>query len=126
MSYAMELMRAMGPPSKIKVGRDGDRDLAFTGWYLEGGTQEYAGGDREVTVHIMVTAAGRIVTSVLRVDHALRTVRETAAVHDDPEAALRWLIEDAGGKLGPATKQAWRGAADLYPPLLNVDVEEVD
>ncbi len=71
-----------------------------------------------------VTVGGKYVTHVERED-VLGEVDARAAVHDTPEAAFTWLVEDNHGKLGPVSKAAWDEACRTWPALRDEDVERV-
>lgn len=121
-----------GEPTDHRVKRDGDRDLSFRGWLL-GESEHGSGGDypsdwtRGVDVSIYLTTGGNWVTA-RRSWSSWQGESDShdAAVHDTPNAALAWLIEDAGGVLGPASKQAWESACDSYPPLRDHETERVE
>ncbi len=49
-----------------------------------------------------------------------------AATHETAEAALRWLQQDSGGELGPASKEAWIKACAEWPGLKGEEVERIE
>jgi len=93
------------------VRRDGDRDLEFIGQALGYGEMETSTG-RGTVVQVYRTKGGRYVVSV-------RQWTQWQGEHDSYRAAvcgraadvLAWLIEDAGGQLGRASKEALEAAA---------------
>jgi hypothetical protein len=116
-----------------RITRDGERDLGFTGRVVGAGTCGTGGSsgyacdwNRGTDVNIYLTVGGRIVTAVHQWS-MWQGERDSyrAAVHDTPAAALVWLVEDAGGELGPASKEAWEEACSEAPELAGQDVEEV-
>jgi len=124
------------PPEEIRVKRDGDRDLAFSGWILGIGTQlasEYQrqgnlSSSRGTQVVIYLTRGRQIVTSVKQWEKQSERTRDThrGAAHKTPKAALEWLRKDAGGELGRASKSAWEEACATWPELEAEDVERID
>ena len=117
-------IRVIDDPQQHRVARDGDRDLAFRGWLLGEGDRSIPGG-RYTTVEIYLTEAGAIVTSVEQGTLGEGVGSARAAAHDTPEAALAWLIDDASGELGPASKEAWEAAGETYPPIAEHAVETI-
>jgi hypothetical protein len=120
----IRIFRDLGEPQQYRVARDGVRDLAFRGWLLGEGDRSFAGGPY-TTVEVYLTAAGAIVTSVEQGTMGEGVGSARAAAHETPEAALAWLIEDAGGELGPASKEAWEAAGSAYPPIAEHAVERI-
>jgi len=127
------------PLEEYVVRRDDDRDLRFRG-RLVGINDTPSTAHLGTQVRIFVTAGGKIVTAVhqwQRGDEAAWAaqgndgpppiVREkfTAGVHEDPAAAIRWLVEDGRGRLGRSSAEAWKRACRAWPGLRDQDVEEV-
>ena len=52
--------------------------------------------------------------------------RYAAGVHQTPESALQWLIEDSQGRLGRSSREAWELACQVWPSLQGHDVEVID
>lgn len=111
------------------VTRDGDLDLTFTGRKVGEGSHGHPGDyphdwNRGTNVTLYLTESRRIVTAV-RQWSKWQGERDSyrAAVHDTADAALSWLVEDAGGDLGPASKEAWLAAAETEPELFHRAVE---
>jgi len=110
---------------QYRVARDGARDLTFRGWLLGEGDRSMGATGPYTTVEIYLTEAGAIVASVEQGTMGEGVGSARAAAHDTPEAALAWLIEDAGGELGPASKEAWEAAGEKYPPIAEHAVETI-
>lgn len=122
----------LGTPTDIRIERDGDLDVAFTGWPIGTGAHG-AGGNAgtdgwtrgtEVTVYLATT--GQIAIHVRQWtrwqgEHD----RNRAGVANTAAKALAWLREDAGGSLGPASKQAWEEACSNLPQLEGADVQRL-
>jgi len=116
---------------RIRVKRDGARDLAFVGQLIGEGSHgtpgEFASDwQRATEVSIYLTNKGKLVTAVRQWsqwEHEADVYR--AAVHDHPQDAYQWLVRDCGGTLGRASKDAWELACESCPLLAGLDVEEV-
>lgn len=128
-----ELAHRLGTPETWTIPRQGDRDIAMTAWELATG-ETTAGGSpdgpwhRGLAVTIYLTPRGNLVTSrrAWQRVQGSRTDTQESAVHETPAAALRWLIDDGKGKLGPASKQAWVAACRKYPPLASFEYERAE
>ena len=116
---------------RYRVRRDNDKDLAFAGTLI--GAGDYGSGGhapsqhtRGTEVEIYLTEGAKIVTAVRQWSHwqGEEDVHR-AAVHDTPAEAYHWLVDDCGGKLGRASKEAWEDACEHCPALAGADVEEV-
>ena len=118
------MTRPTGDAQQHRVARDGDRDMVFHGWLLGEGDRSFPDGPY-TTVEIYLTGAGAIVTSVEQGTMGEGVGSARAAAHETPETALAWLIEDAGGTLGPASKEAWEAAGSAYPPIAEHAVEQI-
>jgi hypothetical protein len=139
-SSRIDLSSSLGQPAEHLLPREGDRDLAFTGW-LVGEAQQVIGTRfmradgsdpyrKIVDVQIFVTPGGAIVTACRRFEQPLdasaaRAESVTAAAHRKIEDAIAWLKNDAGGKLGPAGKTAWVNACRSVPELAAQEYERV-
>jgi hypothetical protein len=117
------------------VKRDGDRDLAFTGWILGSGkiTMRQKGAPKEcergTEAWIFLTLGRRLVTAVTQWDRTSEPPNETnrAAAHQTAAAALAWLRQDTrNNMLGPASGAAWSEACQAWPGLEDEDVERVE
>jgi hypothetical protein len=119
--------------------RDDGLDLRFQG-YLVGVNDHPPHMQAGTLVRIFVTRAGKIVTAVHQWRRADQRAwsrkgnagippivrqKNTAAVHDDPRAAVQWLIEDGKGRLGRSSAEAWKMACQTWPTLRGLDVEEI-
>lgn len=116
-------------PEELRVPRDGDRDLAFSGRRLAEETRTSRDETRGTTVAIYVTVGGNLVTAVQQWESKKgrrQVAAARAAVHDLPDQALDWLKQDAGGELGPASKGAWESACRAWPELSALEVERVE
>jgi hypothetical protein len=122
----------LGEPTGFELERDGARNLAFKGWKIGFGSHGNGGQfekdwTRGTKVRIYLTTGGSLVTSVSRWSHWQgERSRFAAAAHATTEAALAWLVEDAGGELGVASKLAWETACSRWSELEGADVEQVD
>jgi hypothetical protein len=122
----------LGEPTGFELERDGARNLAFRGWKIGfgshgNGSQFEKDWTRGTKVRIYLTTGGRLVTSVSRWSHWQgERSRFASAAHATPEAALAWLVEDAGGELGVASKEAWEAACSKWSALEGAHVEQVD
>lgn len=132
----MDMLRKKlgGEPKAHRVTRDGARDLSFRGWLIgqgdhgSGGNSGYAcDWNRGVHVYIYLTTGGNLITMVDRWScWQGEDGSGDAAIHRTPEAALAWLVDDAGGILGVASKEAWEAACQAYPPLAGMETEAVE
>ena len=121
----------MSTMQRHTVTRDGSLDITFTGRLVgegehgSGGSSGYASDwNRGTTVRLYLTAAGKVVTAVHQWSR-WQGERDCyrAAVHGAAAEALAWLVEDAGGDLGPASKEAWLQAAEAEPDVFTAAVE---
>jgi hypothetical protein len=107
--------------------------LVFTGELIGTGERGTGGSSgmhcdwtRGTEVEIYLTEGAKIITAVRQWS---RWQGEgdvhRAAAHDTPPEAVAWLVEDAGGRLGTASKEAWEEACENCPALAGADVEEV-
>lgn len=123
------------PQADIRVRRDGDRDLSFSGWRLgegslgSGGSSGYPGDwTRGTDVTIYLTIGGSLLAHV----HQWSRYQGESDIHRvlgpvaNPADLLWLLIEDAGGDLGRASKEAWEEACHTYPPLAEMETERID
>ncbi len=116
------------------VRRDGDRDLEFSGVLLgegrngSGGTSGYScDWNRGTDVSIYRTVSGRYVVSVHQWSAWQgETDLHRAAACDGPEDVLSWLVDDCGGQLGRASKEALEAAATNDEGLAGVLTERID
>lgn len=122
--------KQLGGPEPIRVQRDGDLDLQFSGWKLGEGSHGVGGGgdsdwNRGVNVRVWLADTGELVTGAHRWTRWQgESDRYTAAVHSSPESALSWLRQDSmDGELGPASKEAWEAACAEWRGLEGQDVE---
>lgn len=68
------------------------------------------------------------ITHVVRwaVEKGERSESRAAAAHMFADSAVEWLKEDAGGRLGSASKAAWESACRSWPDLASDEVEWVE
>lgn len=120
------------PPEEHRLERDGDRDVSFTGWEIGEGRIGERGkslhdSSRGTTVMIYLTEGGRYLAHVVQWSawegDSLRRVLGPA---DDGEELLALLVEDAGGELGRASKEAWEAACAAWPDLGEHETERID
>jgi hypothetical protein len=125
----------LGPTETFKLERDNNLPMQFKGKLL--GTNVTDPDEARGTfVSIYVTQSGKIITHVYqwqRIDPweeegeaPIKRSRSAAAVHVQGPEALAWLIQDGGGNLGSASRQAWEAACSNYPALHGQDVEVID
>lgn len=125
-------------PQEHRVERQGDRDLAFSGWligYAEDETDPDGFGTvRGVTVSIYATESDSLVLHTCRWEEREDSERTSTCevadfseftIQNTADAALEWLKEDAGGKLGPTSKAAWEQACDNWSKLADEEVERI-
>lgn len=126
-------------PQEYLLERAGDRDLAFSGWLIGFGEQKteprYTSADlRGVTVSIYATDSDNLVIHSCRWEKREDKERtsdcEVVAFTEwsteaNADAALKWLIKDAGGKLGPTSKSAWEQACENWSKLASKKVERI-
>ena len=110
-----------------KVERDDNLPLQFDG-YLVGWNDVDLDVARGTRVTIYVTKSNKIVTAVHQWQRAEKKHRQryAAGVHQTPESALQWLIEDSQGRLGRSSREAWELACQVWPSLQGHDVEVID
>jgi hypothetical protein len=110
-----------------KVERDDNLPLQFTG-YLVGWNDVDLSVPRGTRVTIFVTRSNKIVTAVHQWQRGEKKHRQrhAAGVHESPESALEWLIEDGQGRLGRSSREAWEAACQVWPSLRGRDVEVID
>lgn len=122
------------------IERAGDRDLAFTGWVI-GHAREcrdvQSGRAWCVSVTLFATQTGFIVAHACRWQEVHADPRTIAAEQTDiqcstfaresflVDAVLNWLVEDAGGKLGPTSKAAWEQACENWEDLSEARFERL-
>ena len=109
------------------VERDDNLPLRFTG-YLIGWNDVELSVPRGTRVTIFITRSNRIVTAVYQWQRGEKHQRSryAAGVHDDPDQALAWLIQDGGQQLGRSSREAWEMACQIWPALQGHDVEVID
>lgn len=123
----------LGDPKEIHLRRDGDRDVSFTGWRIGTGElgergKSYTDSFRGTDVAIFLTVGDQYLASVHQWTRwqGEAGLRRVLGPTEDPEELLALLIEDAGGELGQASKQAWGAACEAYPPLGEHQTEQID
>ena len=108
----------LGAPREVRIPRNGDRDLSFTGWCLghAAGRKSTAPETSGMDVDIYLTVGKRLVAHVcqwsLREGAGLAEDHRVAAL-ESPSQAIDWLKQDNAGRLGylskPGCKRAPRG-----------------
>jgi len=113
---------------EFTVERDNNRPLQFRGYLIGWNRVDYATVPRGTQVSIFVTRSGKIITAVHQWQRSekLERQRHDAGVHQTPEDALEWLIQDGNGKLGRASREAWEIACSVWSPLQGHEVEVID
>ena len=115
---------------EYRIKRDGGKDLVFRGERVgegdQGGPGERCNWNRGTDVAIYVTESGRVVTSVTQWSQwEDESDWHRAAVHATGAEAFAWLLEDCGGELGRASKEAWVEACSSSVMLEGDDVEVI-
>lgn len=114
----------------FRVERDNQLPLQFEG-KLIGSSQTDLTAPRGTEVCVYVTRRGKYITHVFQwqrredVEVMMRT-RNSAAVHEEADQALEWLIQDGKGILGSSSRLAWEQACQSWPALHGLDVELVE
>ena len=113
-----------------RIKRDGNLDIVFDGEEIGSGSYGTGGEyrsdwNRGTDVSIYLTRSKQIVTDVTQWSRWQgEDSLHRAAVHSTAADALQWLVDDCGGSLGPASKEAWERACK-HEALAGADVEEV-
>ena len=129
-----QLTTTLGPPEPRNFAKDGALDIAVVGAWTIGFGQTVAksapqSSQRGTDVEILLTAGGRLVTtrnSWTRTVDGSSEESQRSDVHETPDAAYRWLINDGNGKLGPASKAAWVQACRAFGPMAGLEFERVE
>jgi hypothetical protein len=119
-----------GPHKKI-IKRDGDRDLAFTGWLIGLGKHGTGGSGYEcdwtqgTETGIYLTTGGNLVVRIHRWSRWQGVgERNDAVIVRSADALLRYLREDYDGEnIGWSAKAALDSIE--YAPLRNLGIEEI-
>jgi hypothetical protein len=131
------LTQVLGKPQEFVVARDGDRDVAFTGWRLSREKDCVDGYVTQCTeVSVFVTESefasspfNRIVTHVRRWKEKeqgeVTSEVNKVGIHDGVYDAVEWLKEDNKGTLGTISKKAWVEACRVCPALSEDEVERI-
>jgi len=108
--------------------RDENRPLRFQGILVGYTDVDIEEAPRGTQVQVFITGSKKIVTAVYQWQRkeGLERERHKAQVHETPEAALEFLVEDGGGKLGRSSREAWDMACNVEPTLKGHDVEVID
>lgn len=122
----------LGAPREVRIPRNGDRDLSFTGWCLghaagrKGSAPETSGTD----VDIYLTVGKRLVAHVcqwsLREGGGGLDENHRVAALESPSDTIAWLKQDNAGRLGYLSKRAWVQACATWPGLRSEAVERVE
>ena len=121
----------LGTPREVRIPRNGDRDLSFTGWCLghAAGRKGAAAATSGVDVDIYLTVGKRLVAHVcqwhLREGAGLAEDHRVAAL-ESPSQTIAWLKQDNAGRLGYLAKRAWVQACATWPGLRSEAVERVE
>jgi len=123
-SVIEHLTQRYGPPREFLATIVGNRDIYATAWIVAEHTITATGdAARGTTVTIRLTPGGSLVTT--RLTFRPGSEEQTGAAHATPAGALDWLLADGKGKLGPASKEAWKQACQNVPPMAEFAVERV-
>jgi hypothetical protein len=126
------LTQKLGPPESFLLAISaGGLDIRAVGWKVGFGSIEAGGTARDmkrgtdVTIRLMV--GGQLLTSRCSWTKGPTSSEEsqTGRVNSTPQAAWEWLLEDGGGKLGRASKDAWVKACRTVPPMADLEFEQV-
>lgn len=129
-----QLTATLGQPEPRNFAKDGGLDIAVVGAWTIGFGQTLAKRDaqssqRGTDVEVLLTASGRLVTtrnSWTRTVDGSREESQRSEVHETPDGAYRWLVNDGNGKLGPASKAAWVQACRTFGPMAGLEFERVE
>jgi len=118
---------ADGEVREFTIERDDNRPLRFKG-HLVGFNESDPDTPRGTAVAIFVTRRGKIITSVRQWQKDAKRERQRydAAAHETADEALAWLIQDGGGHLGRASRDAWERACATWTPLQGHEVEVIE
>jgi hypothetical protein len=127
--YVDEAKRARGDPQRYVVPRDGELDVAFTGWEIGHGSIGWGSSKRAppeawtsfTHVRLYLTAGGKWVSQVEKIRPSWK--ESQAAIHDTPEEMFKWMTTEG---YRPATKQAWEEARKTLPTLPALELEEIE
>ena len=113
---------------KFTLEREDNRPLQFTGYLIGWNEVNIEEQPRGTKVQIFVTRSSKIVIAVYQWQRkeSLERERHKAWVTSSPEEALDSLVQDGGGKLGRASREAWDVACATWPSLKGYDVEVID
>ena len=125
---AREMADTENGDQEYTLERDHNRPLRFRGLLVGYNDVNIEEDPRGTQVQIFVTGSRKIITAVYQWQRkeGLERERHKAQVHETPEAALDFLVEDGGGKLGRASREAWDMACQVEPTLKGHDVEVID
>lgn len=133
MNYTEEIRAQRGPPADFVVGREKEKDLAFSGWIVGTGSVGWGPSKRSppsewtrsTDVRIYLTAGGKWICQVERRGHrGMTQAISQATIHEKPEEVFKWLTRD--GVVGPVTKGAWESVRKTFPSLPELAIERVD
>lgn len=125
MKLTKDNRKSLGASTELSLVRDGDLDLRFRGWRLGAGEHGTGGNSgyscdwtRGITVEIYITEGGNLIGHLRR----WSKWQGEGGSHDCEvfsgfEELVAWLREDAGGYLGPASKEALEQACGELPSL---------
>ncbi len=125
------LSASLGPPREFLLSIQGGRDIHASAWLVGHGHVEAPGNGnatRTLDVEIRLTPEGNfVVTRINRTVGADSSVNQssTGGVRSTPAALYDWLLSDAKGKLGPASKAAWVQACRTVPPMNGLEFERI-
>lgn len=113
---------------EFTLERENNRPLRFTGHLIGWNQADPENEPRGTQVQIFVTRSNKIVIAVYQWQHKedLARERHKAWVVTSPEEAFESLIEDGGGKLGRASREAWDRACSTWPSFRGHEVEVID
>lgn len=117
-----------GETQEFTLERDDNLPLRFKGTLVGYNDVDIDRDPRGTQVQIFITGSGKIITAVYQWQRkeGLERERHKACAHGNPEAALEFLIEDGGDKLGRSSREAWDMACNVEPSLKGYDVEVID
>ena len=122
----------LGAPREVRIPRNGDRDLSFTGWCLghAAGRKSSAPETSGTDVDIYLTVGKRLVAHVcqwsLREGGGGLSENHRVAALESPSDTIAWLKQDNAGRLGYLSKRAWVQACATWPGLRSEAVERVE
>lgn len=126
-----EIKAQLGEPEKVFVAITDGLDVHAPMWLI--GVGKVGSEKRGTKVRIWVTPGGTLLTNVAtwhgpEPGDADEWEGESSRgqFHETPQGALDWLMSDDNGKLGGASKAAWKAACEKFPPMRGMNARHID